>query len=163
MPGRVGPDRLDQAVLLQVGGPQLEDERPHLGERLALQLPQLTQHLARGGRVAVHEQLDAAGGEGHAEQRLGHRVVELLGQPCPLLGRAQVRGLPPQVVLQADLVPQVAHDAVRAAEGAVAHVGHGAQLDGHRQPFVTAQEEAGRLGREGLDGQSVVRLVGHQP
>ena len=136
-----------------MAGPQLEDERAHLGERLALQLPQLAQHLARGGRVAVHEQLHAAGGEGHAEQRLGHRVVELLGQAGPLLGRAEVGRLPPQVVLEADLVAQVAHDAVRAAERAVADIGHGAQLDGHRQAVAAAQEEPVRLVREGLDAR----------
>ena len=143
----------------RLAGPQLEDERPHLGQRLALQLPQLAQHLARGGRVALHQQLDAAGGQGHAEQRLGHRVVELLGQPCPLLCRAQVGRLSPQVVLQPDLVAQVAHDAVRAAKRAVAHIRDGAQLDRHRQPVAT------RAGRSGCvcGGNGSMRRDGDRP
>ena len=38
---RVGLERADQPVLLEVAGPELEDQRPHLGERLALEVAQL--------------------------------------------------------------------------------------------------------------------------
>ena len=71
----------------------------------------------RRRRVALHQQLHAARREGHAEQRLGHRVVQLLGELGALLRRCQVGGLAPQVILEADLVAQVADDAVGAAEG----------------------------------------------
>ena len=51
---RVGLERADEAVLLEVARPKLEDQRAHLGEGLALELAQLAE-LARApppGRVS---------------------------------------------------------------------------------------------------------------
>ena len=87
----MGPERPDQAVLLEVAGPELEDQRPHLGERLALEVAQLSQLRPGRRRVAVEQELDRAGHEGHREQRLGDRVVELAGEVGPLLARRPAR------------------------------------------------------------------------
>ncbi len=55
----MGPQGLEQAVVLEVAGPELEDQRPHLGERLALEVAQRAELLLRRRRVAVDEQLRA--------------------------------------------------------------------------------------------------------
>ena len=41
----MGPERLEQAVVLEVAGPELEDQRPHLGEGLALEVAQRAEPL----------------------------------------------------------------------------------------------------------------------
>ena len=48
---RVGLEGADQAVLLEVAGAQLEDQRAHLGQGLALEVAELRQLLARAVRV----------------------------------------------------------------------------------------------------------------
>ena len=58
--GGMRPEGAGQAVLLQVAGPQLEDQRPHLGEGLALQLPELGELGPGGADIAVEEHLDRA-------------------------------------------------------------------------------------------------------
>ena len=94
------PQRLDQAVLLDVAGPELEDQRPHLGQRVALELAQRDELLGHLRRVLVEQELDRARQERHREQRLGHRVVELAGEVRALLGRGELRGLAPEAALQ---------------------------------------------------------------
>ena len=95
--GAVGLEGTDQPVLLEVAGPQLEDERPHLGEGLALEVAQLAELRPRRGRVAVEQHLDGARHERHREQRLGDRVVQLARQVRPLLARGQLAGLATQL------------------------------------------------------------------
>ena len=96
----MGLERADQAVLLEVARPELEDQRAHLGERFALELAQLAELLARRRRVAVEQQLDGARDQGHGEQRLGHRVVQLAGEVGPLLAGGQLAGLAAQLALE---------------------------------------------------------------
>ena len=117
--GRVGLERADEPVLLEVAGPQLEDQRAHLGQRLALQLAQLPELLAGAGRVAIEQQLDRAGDHRHREERLGDRVVQLPGEVRALLAGRQLAGLAPQLGLQAHLVADVAGRALDAGERAV--------------------------------------------
>ncbi|MEZ4596804.1 MAG: hypothetical protein R3C32_08145 [Chloroflexota bacterium] len=111
----MGAERLDQAVLFEVGGAGARKMSARISaSAFALQLAQLAQHLPRGVRVAV-QQLHASGGERHAEQRLRHRVVELLGETCALACGGEVGGAPTEVVLQPDLLPEVPDDAVRTS------------------------------------------------
>ena len=69
--------------------------------------------------VAVDEELGRPGDEGHAEQRLGDRVVELPGEVGPLLARRQLAGLAAEVRLEALALADVAGRAVDAGEHAV--------------------------------------------
>ena len=116
----VGLERTHQAVLLEVAGAQLEDQRAHLGQRLALQLAELGRAGSRAASGSVLEQqLDRARHEGHREERLGHRVVQLAGQVRPLLAGRQLPGLAAQLALEADLVADVPGRALDACEPAV--------------------------------------------
>ena len=112
----MGLERADQAVLLEVAGPELEDQRAHLGERLALELAELGQLRPRRVRVAVEQHLDGARHQGHREQRLGDRVVQLAGEVRALLAGGELAGLAAQLALEADLVADVARRALDAGE-----------------------------------------------
>ena len=83
--------------------------------------------------------------QGHAEQRLGHRVVQLAGQVRALLACREVRGLALQIALQAHLLAKVADAAVRAAELAVDHDGGRAHVGGHGAAVAMRQIELERL------------------
>ena len=100
----MGLERADKAVLLEVAGPQLEDEGAHLGERLALEVAQLAELLER--RVASRSMSSSTErrDQGHREQRLGDRIVELAGEVRPLLAGRQLARLAAQLALEADLV-----------------------------------------------------------
>ena len=108
--------RAGQPVLLEVARPELEDQRAHLGERLALQLAQLGQLRPGRLRVAVEQHLDRARDEGHREERLGHRVVELAGEVGPFLAGGQLAGLAAQVAFEPVALADVARRAVRPDE-----------------------------------------------
>ena len=97
-------------------GPELEDQRPHLGQRLALEVAQLGELRPGRLRIAVEQQLDRARHEGHREQRLGHRIVELAGQVGPLLAGRQLAGLAAQVAFEPVALADVARRAVRPDE-----------------------------------------------
>jgi hypothetical protein len=56
----MGLERSGQAVLLEVAGAQFEDERAHLGQRLALEVPQLRELRPGRSRVAVEQHLHRA-------------------------------------------------------------------------------------------------------
>ena len=97
------PQGGDQAFLSQRSGAQLEDQRAHLGER-ALGESADPVHLHAGGFTGVDAgrrqvPLGGAGVQGHGEQGLADRVVQLTGQPLPfqqgrvLLGRAEQVGV----------------------------------------------------------------------
>ena len=125
----MGLERPSQAVLLEVPGPELEDERPHLREGLALQLAQLG-HLGPGRLdVAVQQQLDGPRDEGHREQRLGDRVVELAREMGPLLAGRQLARLATQVALEAVAVADVPGRAMGPDERAVGHHADAVDLD----------------------------------
>ena len=96
----VGPQRAGQAVLLEVARSELEDQRAHLGQGLALEVAELGELAARRVDVAVEQQLHRARDEGHREERLGHRVVELAGQVGALLAGGQLARLATQVALE---------------------------------------------------------------
>ena len=118
--GGVRPQRAGEPVLLEVAGTQLEDQRAHLGERLALEVAQLAELASGGVRVAVEQQLDRARHERHREQRLGHRVVQLAGEVGPLLAGRQLAGLAAQVALEPVALAHVAGRTVGADEPAFA-------------------------------------------
>ena len=61
----MGPEGRQQAVLLEVARAELEDQRPHLGQRLALEVAQRRQLRLGRRRVAVDEELGRPGDEGH--------------------------------------------------------------------------------------------------
>ena len=117
----VGAQRAGQAVLLEVAGPELEDQRAHLGQRLALEVAELGELAARRIDVAVEQQLHRARDEGHREERLGHRIVELAGQVGALLAGCQLARLATQVALEPVALADIARRAVRPDE------------DGHRR------------------------------
>ena len=89
----------DQPVALEVGRPQLEDQRSQLGEDLLEQ---------------VRAPVDVAGlqPEAEAEQRLREGVVQLAGEPVALLEHRQ---------LAAGLVEAAVLDEHRGVVGEVAH------------------------------------------
>ena len=120
--GRVRAQGAAQSVLLEVARPKLEDERAHLGQGLALQVAQLRHLGPGGGRIAVEQHLDRARHEGHREERLGHRVVQLAGQVGALLAGGQLARLAAQVALEPVALADVAGGTVGADEHAV--VGH---------------------------------------
>ena len=91
----MGLERAHQAVLLQVSRPELEDQRAHLGQGLALQVAQLRQLVARACRILLEEHLDGTRHERHREQRLGDRIVELAREVGALFARRQLTGLTP--------------------------------------------------------------------
>ena len=115
----MGAQRPVEPVLLDVAGPQLEDQRAHLGKRFALEVAQLGQLGPRRVRIAVEQQLDAACNERHREQRLGDGVVELPGEVCALLARCQLAGLAAQLPLEAFALADVADRALPADEPAI--------------------------------------------
>ena len=70
----------------------------------------------RGRRVAVEQHLDGARHEGHREQRLGDRVVELAGQVGAFLAGGELAGLAAEVALEPVALADVAGRAVRPDE-----------------------------------------------
>ena len=76
--------RAGEAVALEVGRPQLEDERAQLVERLPRQRLQPADPLARRRRVAVEQRRRRLGLEHEAEQLLADGVVELEREPVAL-------------------------------------------------------------------------------
>ena len=154
--GGVRPERVDEAVLLEVARPQLEDQRPHLGEGLALEVAQLGELVRRARRIAVEQQLHGPRHEGHREQRLGDRVVELAGEVGPLLARGELAGLAPQVALEALALGDVAGRAVDPDEDAVDGHADPADLDGDVVAVVVAERQPIRctaLGGEPASGR----------
>ena len=142
---RVGLERAHEAVLLQVPGPQLEDQRPHLGEGLALQLAQLGQLLAGRVRVAVQQHLDRAGHERHREQRLRDRVVQLPGEVRALLAGGQLAGLSAKLALEPGLVADVAARTLDAGERVAVGDPDGPHVDRHHPAVGAAKDEVGLL------------------
>ena len=112
---------------------QLRAQRVHLEQGAARELVELVE-LGRDllGR-SLQEQQRRPGGERHAEQRLGHRVVQVARQALPLPHRRQTLG-PGGVV---------GETAVRAP-----------QIVGQR--LVAQSGLAGALGRQGVGGQKDV-------
>jgi hypothetical protein len=86
----VGPERPDQTVLLEVARPELEDQRAHLGEGLALEIPELGELGPRGLGIAIEEHLDGSRHERHREERLGDRIVQLAREMGALLARREL-------------------------------------------------------------------------
>ena len=77
--------RAAQPVALEVGRPQLEDERAQLVQRLAARAPAARSHLARAAaRVAVEQRRRGLGGQHQPEQLLAHHVVQLERQAVAL-------------------------------------------------------------------------------
>ena len=138
----MGPQRLDEPVALEARRPQLEQERAHLGERLTLELAQLLELLERRLAVPGQQHLDGAGHEGHREQRLGHRVVELARQMGPLGARCQLGGLATQVALEPAPLGQVARGAVSPDELAVTDHARGEVLERDDPTIAVPQREA---------------------
>ena len=124
------PERPDQAILLEVAGSQLEDQRPHLGERLALEVAQLAELRPGRRRVAVEQHLHRARHEGHREERLGDRVMELAGEMRALLAGGQLTGLAPQLPFEPIAFADVARGTMDPGEAALG-IDHadGADLD----------------------------------
>ena len=116
---RVGPQGMDQAVLLEAARPQLEDQCPHLGQGIPLQVAQDADLLGRRGRITAQQDLDAAGDERHREQGLRHRIVELAGEVCPFVAGGQGAGLMAQLHFQPIALGHIADRSVRAGEAAV--------------------------------------------
>ena len=121
--------RADEAVLLEVARAELEDQRPHLGERLALELAQLGELRPRRVGVAVEQHLDRARHEGHREQRLGHRVVQLAGEVGALLAGGELAGLLAQPALEPVALGHVPGGAVGPREAAVLDHADAVDLD----------------------------------
>ena len=71
------PQRPAETILLEVGRPQLEDERAELLERLSRQNLQLRDPIARGGGVALEHRRGSLGFEHQAEQLLADGVMEV--------------------------------------------------------------------------------------
>ena len=94
-------------------------ERAHLGEGLALELAELVEVAARRLRVRGEQHLDGARHQGHREQRLRDRVVQLARQVRPFLAGRQLAGLAAQLALEADLVADVARSTLDPGEPAV--------------------------------------------
>ena len=67
----VGLERAGQPVLFEVARTQLEDQRAHLGERLALEVAELAQLGPGGIDVAVEQQLDRASTRGSSRRAPG--------------------------------------------------------------------------------------------
>ena len=141
--GRLAPEGGHEPILLESAGPQLEDERAHLRKGVALEVTQGGEPHARRGRVLGEQQLDAPGDQGHAEERLRHRVVELTGQVGTLVARGQLARLAAQVGLEAFPFAQVAHRALGARELAIALDGHARYLGRDRRAIEMAQEDPG--------------------
>ena len=144
---RMGPQGGQQPVLLEVPGPQLEDQGPHLGQCLALEVAERGQLLAGRRRVAIDEELRASSDEGHAEQRLGHRVVQLAGEMGPLLAGRKLAGLAAEVALEALALGDVAGRAVDPGEGAVDRRPDRADLDGDGPAVLLEEIELDDLAR----------------
>ena len=151
--GDVRLERLLQAVALDRPWPQLEDERAHLGERLALELAQLREARLGGLGVAGKLELDAAADERHREERLGHRVVQLAGEVRPLGRGGELGSLAAQVALESLALGHVARGPVRSDEHAGAEHARGVVLDRHLDAITADEVEAldadrGRVGRD---------------
>jgi len=89
----IPPQGRFQILLSQRGRAQLIDERAHLGQRVLGDLLQALDLLERAVRVRVDQGAGRLGVEHDTEQRLGHRVVQLAGQPGALLHDGQVAAL----------------------------------------------------------------------
>src|SRR5262245_10887099 len=93
----------DEAVGLEVRGTQLEHERAELRLRLSGQLPDSFDLGLGARRITAHQPAGRLGRERKAEQVLCHRVVELAGEPVPLLDDTQLAaGLEEASVLDRD-------------------------------------------------------------
>ena len=91
--------------------------------------------------VALEQQLDRARHEGHREQRLGHRVVQLAGEVGPLLAGGELAGLAPQVALEPVALADVAGGAVGADEPPVLDHADAVDLDEDVVPVGVAERQ----------------------
>ena len=89
-----------EAILGETARPELEDQAAHLAEGLARERAQLVELGLDAGLVPFEEHPGRPGGDVHAEQRLGHRVMELLGEVRSLATGGQLGGLLPDLPLQ---------------------------------------------------------------
>ena len=80
----------DQAVLVQGGGAQLDDERRAVRRRPRRRGGDLLQLGLGAGRVAVDQRGGGLGGQAQGEELLGDRVVQLVGDAVALLGDGQL-------------------------------------------------------------------------
>ena len=100
-PGRGGlgvlADGRGQSFLAERLGSELEDQRAHLRQGVLGQLPQPRQAAAHVvhqiGLFLLEGELGRTGLQGHREQGLGDRVVQLSGQPMPGLDGQSLLGL----------------------------------------------------------------------
>ena len=117
----------DEAGFGDVAGAELEDERPHLGQGIPLELAQGGE-LGRDLRgVPLEEHLGRARQRRHREERLGDRVVQLASEVGTLLAGSQLGGLAAQVAVESLALAHVARRPVSAREAAVsdhADAGH---------------------------------------
>ena len=159
----MGLDRADEPVLLEVAGAELEDQRAHLGERLALELAQLGELGPRRIGVAVEEHLHRARHERHREQRLGHRVVQLAGQMRALLAGGELAGLLAQAALEPVAVGHVAGRAVRPREAAVLDHADAVDLDEDLVAVGMEEGQARAVHRRGMAAEPLEPDLGLAP
>src|SRR5262245_52767212 len=98
-----GAEVVGAAEGLEVRGTQLEHERAELRLRRPGQLPDTFDLRLGARRITPHQPAGRLGREREAEQVLCHRVVELAGEPVPLLDDTQLAaGLEEASVLDRD-------------------------------------------------------------
>ena len=103
--------RRGQPLHLDRGGPQLEDERAQLPDRLLREPGDALDLAARAARRALQQRGGGLRGEHDAEQLLHHGVVQVAREPVALLDHAQLaRALEQAGVLDRDRGVRGEHD-----------------------------------------------------
>src|SRR5207247_11001098 len=116
--------------------------------------------LAGRRRVPLEEDLDAPRDEGHAEQRLSERVVELAGEVSALIAGRQICRLPTEVPDEPLVLPHVTDRAMGTDESALVDAAGDPDLDRDRIPALTRHRDPERIDVPRVSLDRLPRLLG---